>query len=299
MQIGISLQNNWGVEDVQSLVQLARKAEEWGFASVWVHDHVFNAAHVYNRIGRKPYYEPLTLLSYVAACTQRVGLGTSVLVLPYHNPLRLAKTAATLDVLSGGRLILGVGVGGVPQESEAMGSPYAERGAITDEAIAIMKELWTQEEPSFVGKYYRFSGMPFSPKPLQKPHIPLFIGGNSRAAIRRAVRLGNGWHPFAISLETLLEGMHYLREYAQQAGRDMAEIPVSVSLPLGTPTPRGDALGTEPHAIVDKIQAFASVGVQMLVITGNTGNMTEIFPAMDMLAREVLPVFHEGKRVSP
>jgi alkanesulfonate monooxygenase SsuD/methylene tetrahydromethanopterin reductase-like flavin-dependent oxidoreductase (luciferase family) len=136
MQIGISLQNNWGVEDVQSLVQLARKAEEWGFASVWVHDHVFNAAHVFSRIGTKPYYEPLTLLSYVAACTQRVVLGTSVLVLPYHNPLRLAKTAATLDVLSGGRLILGVGVGGVPQESEAMGSPYAERGAITDEAIA-------------------------------------------------------------------------------------------------------------------------------------------------------------------
>jgi probable F420-dependent oxidoreductase len=291
MQIGISLQNNWGVEDVQSLVQLARKAEEWGFASVWVHDHVFNAAHVYNRIGRKPYYEPLTLLSYVAACTQRVGLGTSVLVLPYHNPLRLAKTAATLDVLSGGRLILGVGVGGVPQESEAMGSPYAERGAITDEAIAILKELWTKEDPSFAGKYYRFSDMPFSPKPLQKPHIPVLIGGNSPAAIRRAVRLGNGWHPFAISLETLLEGMHSLREYAQQAGRDMAEIPVSVSLPLGNPTPRGDALGTDAKEIVEKIQAFASVGVQLLVITGNTGNIAETLPAMDMLAREVLPVF--------
>jgi probable F420-dependent oxidoreductase len=291
MQIGISLQNNWGVEDVQSLVQLARKVEEWGFASVWVHDHVFNAAHVYNRIGRKPYYEPLTLLSYVAACTQRVGLGTSVLVLPYHNPLRLAKTAATLDVLSGGRLILGVGVGGVPQESEALGSRYAERGAITDEAIAIMKELWTQEDPRFAGKYYRFSDMPFSPKPLQKPHIPVLIGGNSPAAIRRAVRLGNGWHPFAISLETLLEGMHSLREYAQQAGRDMAEIPVSVSLPLGNPTPRGDALGTDAKEIVEKIQAFASVGVQLLVITGNTGNIAETLPAMDMLAREVLPVF--------
>jgi probable F420-dependent oxidoreductase len=297
MQIGISLQNNWGVEDVQSLVHLARKAEEWGFASVWVHDHVFNAAHVYNRIGTKPYYEPLTLLSYVAACTQQVGLGTSVLVLPYHNPMRLAKTAATLDVLSGGRLILGVG--GVPQESEAMGSPYAERGAITDEAIAIMKELWTQEDSSFAGKYYRFSDMPFSPKPLQKPHIPILIGGNSRAAMRRAVRLGNGWHPFAISSETLREGIHYLREYAQQAGRDMAEIPISVSLPLGNPTPRGDALGTELQAIVDKIQAFASVGVQLLVITGNTGNMAETLSAMDMLAREVLPVFHEGERVSP
>jgi probable F420-dependent oxidoreductase len=189
MQIGISLQNNQGIEDVQSIIQLARRAEALGFASVWVHDHVFNAAHVFRRIGNKPYYDPLTLLSYVAACTQRVSLGTSVLVLPYHNPLRLAKTAATLDVLSGGRLILGVGVGAVPQESEALGSPYAERGAITDEAIAIMKELWTKEDPSFAGKYYRFSGMPFSPKPLQKPHIPILIGGNSRAAIRRAVRV--------------------------------------------------------------------------------------------------------------
>jgi probable F420-dependent oxidoreductase len=297
MQIGISLQNNWGVEDVQSIIQLARKAEEWGFASVWVHDHVFNAAHVFNRIGRKPYYEPLTLLSYVAACTQRVGLGTSVLVLPYHNPIRLAKTAATLDVLSGGRLILGVGVGAVPQESEAMGSPYAERGAITDEAIAILKELWTQEEPKYEGKYHRLSGMSFSPKPLQKPHIPLLIGGNSHAAIRRAVRLGNGWHPFAISRETLREGIHYLRKYAQNTGRDVAEIPVSFSMPLGNPTARGDALGTDPRAIMEKIQAFADLGVQMLVVTGSTGNIAETLPALDMLAREVLPVFQERERV--
>jgi probable F420-dependent oxidoreductase len=291
MQIGVSLQNNQGIEDVQSIIQLARRAEEWGFASVWVHDHVFNAAHVFRRIGDKPYYEPLTLLSYVAACTQRVGLGTSVLVLPYHNPLRLAKIAATLDVLSGGRLILGVGVGAVPQESEALGSPYAERGAITDEAIAIMKELWTKDEPSFAGKYHRFSGMPFSPKPLQQPHIPILIGGNSRAAIRRAVRLGNGWHPFAISLETLRQGITSLREYAQSAGRDVAEIPVSFSMPLGHPTARGDALGTEPGAIVEKIQAFADLGIQTLVITGNTSNIAETFPAMDMLAREVLPAF--------
>jgi hypothetical protein len=161
-----------------------------------------------------------------------------------------------------------------------------------------MKELWTQEEPRYQGKYYRFADMPFSPKPLQKPHIPVLIGGNSHAAIRRAVRLGNGWHPFAISSETLRAGIHSLREYAQQAGRDVAEIPVSVSLPLGHPTPRGDALGTESRAIVDKIQAFASVGVQLLVITGNTGNIAETLPAMDMLAQEVLPVFQEGERVS-
>jgi hypothetical protein len=182
-------------------------------------------------------------------------------------------------------------VGGVPQESEALGSPYAERGVITDEAIAIMQELWTKEDPSFAGKYYRFSGMPFSPKPLQKPHIPILIGGNSRAAIRRAVRLGNGWHPFAISLETLREGIHYLREHAQQSGRDVAEIPVSFSMPLGNPTARGDALGTEPRAIVEKIQMFADLGIETLVVTGNTGNIAETLPAVDMLAREVLPVF--------
>jgi probable F420-dependent oxidoreductase len=291
MRIGFSLHNNWGVEDVQALIELACRTEALGFASVWVHDHVFNAGHVFTRIGRKPYYEPLTLLSYVAARTQRVGLGTSVLVLPYHNPIRLAKTAATLDVLSGGRLTLGVGVGGVESESNALGSPYAERGAITDEAIAIMKELWTQDDPRFAGKYYRFSGMPFSPKPLQQPHIPLLIGGNSRAAIRRAVRLGDGWHPFALSPEALRQGIGYLWEQAQDIGRDVAEVPVSVSLPLGRPTARGDALGTDPGAIVRKAQAFASIGVQTLVIPGHTGDMAEILPAMDMLAREVLPVF--------
>ncbi len=291
MQIGISLYNNWGIEDVQAIVQLASRAEALGFDSVWVHDHVFNAGHVFHRIGDRPYYEPLTLLSYVAARTERVGLGTSVLVLPFHNPIRLAKTAATLDTLSGGRLILGVGVGGVAPESDAMGSPFAERGAITDEAIIVMKELWTKEDPSFAGTYHRFSGMKFSPKPRQRPHIPLLIGGNSRAAIRRAVRLGNGWHPSTRSPEALSQGIRYLQEQAQAAGRDMAEIPVSLSIPLGDPTARGDALGRDPVAIVKKIQAYADLGVQMIVIPGHTDKMTEILPAMDMLAREVLPVF--------
>jgi probable F420-dependent oxidoreductase len=291
MQIGISLLNNWGIEDVQSIVQLATRAEALGFASVWVHDHVFNAGHVFRRIGHKPYYEPLTLLSYVAARTERVGLGTSVLVLPYHNPIRLAKTAATLDVLSGGRLILGVGVGAVPPESEAMGSPYAERGAMTDEAIAVMKELWTQDDPRFAGKYSRFSGMPFSPKPLQWPHIPLLIGGNSRAAIRRAVRLGNGWHPLAVSPERLAQAIGDLHEQAQAAGRAIAEIPVSLSIPMGPSSAQRAALGTAPGEIIRTIQAYADLGVQMLAISGQTGLMAEMLPAMDLLAREVLPAF--------
>jgi probable F420-dependent oxidoreductase len=291
MHIGISLLNNWGIEDVQALVDLAIRAEALGFASVWVHDHVFNAGHVFRRIGYRPYYEPLTLLSYVAARTERVGLGTSVLVLPYHHPIRLAKTAATLDVLSGGRLILGVGVGAVPLESEALGSPYAARGAITDEAIAVMKALWTQDDPSFAGKYHRFSGMPFAPKPRQRPHIPLLIGGNSRAAIRRAGRLGNGWHPLAVSPEALRQGIHDLQAQAQAAGRDVAEIPVPLSIPLGPSSAQRAALGTAPGEIIRSIQVYADVGVQLLAISGQTDQVAEMRSAMELLAREVLPAF--------
>ena len=193
MKVGFSLANNQGIEDIQALLRMAVRAEELGFESVWASDHVFNAGHVFERIGDKPYYEPLAVLSYVAATTKKVLLGTSVLVLPYHNPINLAKTAATLDVMSGGRLVLGVGVGAVENEMEAMGSPFAERGAITDESIAIMKELWTQQDPSFQGRFHSFSGMKFSPKPVQKPHIPLVIGGSSRVAIRRAASRGTSW----------------------------------------------------------------------------------------------------------
>src|SRR5713226_726220 len=157
MKIGFSLLNNQGFDDVHSLVDLAVHAEELGFHSVWVHDHVFNVGHVLDRIGGKPYYEPLTLLSFVAARTRRIRLGTSVLVLPYHNPIRVAKTAATLDVLSGGRLILGVGVGAIEQEMRALSTPFKERGAFTDEAIAVMRALWTEDDPRFDGRYSRFA----------------------------------------------------------------------------------------------------------------------------------------------
>ena len=291
MKIGFSLSNNQGIEDVQSVLQLATKAEELGFDSVWASEHVFNASYVYDRIGNRPYYEPLTILSYVAATTKRVSLGTSVLVLPYHNPIRLAKTAATLDVLCGGRLMLGVGVGVIEQEMEAMGSSYAERGAITDEAIAVMKELWGQEDPSFHGRFTSFSDMKFSPKPRQKPHIPILIGGASRAAIRRAVRLGDGWHPIAMEPEELSQGMRYLQEQAKVAGRDASAIPVSVSAPLGAARAGRFSLGDEPGEITQNCRAFENLGVDRIVISSNTRNADEMFPAMEMLAREVLPAF--------
>jgi len=288
MRIGFSLLNNWGIDDAQALVGLASRAEDLGFDSVWVHDHVFNVGHVFDRIGGKPYYEPLTLLSFVAARTRRVRLGTSVLVLPYHNPIRLAKTAATLDVLSGGRLILGVGVGLIEKEIRAMGSPFAERGAFTDEAIAVMRSLWTEDEPSFDGKYHRFAGMKFSPKPRQKPAIPVVIGGVSRAAIRRAARLGDGWQPLGLAPEALGQGIALLRTEAQACGRDVSTIPVSIAMSLGVSTPRRYALGKDPDEVVNNAKAYASLGVQTLVISANTGDPTEARSALEMIARQVL-----------
>jgi len=289
MKLGFSLLNNWGVGDAQALVDLACRAEELGTDSVWVHDHVFNVGHVFDRIGGKPYYEPLTLLSFVAAKTRRVRLGTSVLVLPYHNPVRLAKTAATLDVLSGGRLVMGVGVGLIEKEIRAMGSPYAERGAFTDEAIAVMRALWTQDEPKFEGKFSRFDGMKFSPKPLQKPSIPIVIGGVSRHAIRRAARLGDGWQPLGLAPDALRQGMAALREAAVAAGRDAATIPVSIAMSLAAARAGRHALGTKPAEIIKNAKAYAGLGVDTLIISANTSEPREARSALEMIARDVAP----------
>ena len=236
MRIGFSLLNNQGIEDVQALVGLAVRAEELGVDSVWVHDHVFNVGHVLERIGDKPYYEPLALLSFVAARTTRVRLGTSVLVLPYHNPIRLAKTAATLDVLSGGRLILGVGVGAIESEMEA-----------------------------------------------------IVIGGVSRAAIRRAARVGDGWQPLGFSPEALAQGIATLREEARACGRDAAAIPVAISMSLGTGARGRHALGTKPAEVVQNARAFAEAGADTLVISVTTRDPRDARAALEMVGREVLP----------
>jgi alkanesulfonate monooxygenase SsuD/methylene tetrahydromethanopterin reductase-like flavin-dependent oxidoreductase (luciferase family) len=171
---------------------------------------------------------------------------------------------------------------------EAMGTPFKERGAFTDEAIAVMRTLWSEEDPRFDGRYSRFAGMKFSPKPLQKP-IPIVIGGISRAAIRRAARVGDGWQPLGLSPDALEQGIAALREEAQAAGRDVTKIPVSIAMSITASTPRRYALGTEPAEIVRNAKAFASLGVETLIISANTSDPREARSALDMVAREVLP----------
>ena len=176
--------------------------------------------------------EQITLLSYIAGQTSKIRLVTSVLIVPHRNPLIAAKSLATLDVLSGGRLVVGVGVGWMREEFQALGlPPFEERGAVTDEYIRAFKVLWTEDDPSFDGKYISFDDISFLPKPVQKPHPPIWVGGESRPALRRTAELADGWYPLGSNPtfpmgtpEQLKAGLDRLAEYARRFGRDPSEI---------------------------------------------------------------------------
>jgi probable F420-dependent oxidoreductase len=193
-------------------------AEELGYGSVWVGDHVVAPEHFRQRIGPL-FYDAFVVLSQAAALTSRVRLGTSVLVLPYRSPLVVAKMAATLDVLSGGRLILGVGAGNAPDEFAALGVDSRTRGRRTDEYLEAMVALWTQVPASYEGEFVSFEGVYSEPTPLQKPYPPIWVGGHSEAALRRAVRFGEAWHSGGMSIERMAEAVRRLRELSEQAGR--------------------------------------------------------------------------------
>jgi probable F420-dependent oxidoreductase len=162
--------------------------------------------------------DALSVMAFVAGSTRRVRVGASVLVAPYHHPLTLAKALSTIDVLSGGRLDVSVGIGHAVREFEALGAPFAERGAITDETLHAVTELWSADEPSFHGQYFQIEGLAFEPKPVQKPRPPIFIGGNSKPALRRAARY-EGWepNPTTFSVEEIPPLADYIRSQRELA----------------------------------------------------------------------------------
>ena len=212
MKLGFSLPNNQGVAHVNDLVTLAIEAESLGYHSVWVSEHLFHATYVANRLGDAPYHEALTILTAVAGATSKVRLGTSVLVLPWHHPVQLAKRVASLDDYSEGRVSLGVGVAQTEDEFENLGVPFTHRGRIADEMLMAMKILWTEKDPKFNGKYFNFDGLQFEPKPIQKPYPPLLIGGTSRRAIERVVEHGDGWHALSQSPQDIAPVVNELRQ---------------------------------------------------------------------------------------
>jgi probable F420-dependent oxidoreductase len=299
MQFGVTVPNNWGIEDPQQVLDFGPMAEELGYDSVWVMDHLFNTGYIRERLEGKPYYHPMSTLSYLAGTTKRVMLGTSVLVLPYHNPVELAKYTASLDQISGGRVILGVGVGAMEEEFDALGISMRDRASLTNECIAIMKELWTNPSPSYESKRWKFNDLLFSPKPIQKPHIPFWVGGSSSGAMRRAALRGDGWHPTGVSPEEFSIGRREISEMATAAGRDPDSLTWSLRVEVeahGGPSSeraagRARLSGDDPDAMAASLAAYETAGVQHVILALNTGDVATITRLMETIARDVVPRF--------
>lgn len=298
MKIGIALPHFGPAASPEAIIQVAQKAEELGFDSVWALDRLLwplQATSKYpgNPQGKLPAvmqnsYDPLTVLTFVAARTRRVRLGTSVLVAAYRSPVVVAKMAATLDVLSGGRLILGLGGGWSKEEFLAVNQPWTERDERTDEFIKALCALWTTEPVSFEGKYYRIPESYFLPKPVQRPRPTIWIGGNSKRAIRRAAEFGDSWHPTSrLGPAVLAEEMKLLRELARRSGRD----PETVSLTL-----RWNALPslTQKNGleeVADRLGHYKGVGVQHVCFDFNIpqpSSLPVMLEGMERLKEEIL-----------
>ncbi len=293
MKFGIALPNFGMYAKRDVILGMAVAAEELGFDSLWVSDHIL-IPDSHKGFG-SVFFEPLVTLAQVASCTSRVLLGTSVIILPYRNPIVLAKTVSTLDVLSNGRIIFGVGTGWLREEFHALGVSYEERGAITDEGIEIIRSLWTLEKPSFKGRYYGFSNIGFLPKPVQKPHPPIWIGGNSKRAVERAANLGDGWHPVGLVPEEIREKSEYADGILKKKKRDRDfVISLRKNLQLTDGEKKGavderELLRGTPDKIAKGIERYKESGVSHLVFQILSGTLEGVFKTMEVFSRDIRP----------
>jgi probable F420-dependent oxidoreductase len=243
---------------------VAMAAEAGGFATLWWGEHVVlvdqpRSRYPYSADGRiavpsdADWMDPVAGLSFTAAVTSRIKLATGVLLLPEHNPVLMAKQAATLDVLSAGRLTLGVGIGWSREEFAALGIPFTGRGQRTAEYVAAMRTLWSEDVASFSGEYTRFDAIRVSPKPAGDGQIPIVVGGNSDAAFERVADFGDGWYGFNLASGTVAERVAALGESCRRRGRSLRELTVAVSLRDAGP---------------EMLPGLASIGVTELVVVG-------------------------------
>ena len=279
-------------ENVVDRVRIvAQQAEALGFNSVWVGDHLIvptklNSKYPYHPEGRFPldpadnFLEPLTVLSYVAAQTSTIRLGTGVLIIPYRNPVVTAKMCATLDVLSGGRTIVGAGVGWMEEEFNILHAPYHERGAQTDEYLQVMKILWTEQEPHFEGRYEKFADIRCEPKPVQKPHPPIWIGGHSRAALRRTATIADGWYGHVLwrNPDALPREIQTIKALAEQAGRDPDALTYAAL-----------AYEQTPEDVLRALPRYQQAGLEHVVLAFFmwTQNFDDMLKLMERFAKEV------------
>jgi probable F420-dependent oxidoreductase len=307
-RFSLSLQNRGLLARPETLLPLAERADASGYDAIWVTDHVALPRHPASPYpnsasGQPPwlpdvdYLEPLTTLAYLAARTRRARVGTSVLVVPVRPPLVTAKMLASLDVLSGGRLIVGVGTGWLAEEFDALGVPFKERGARTDEYLRAFKECWTSAAPSFEGTFLRFGGISMNPKPLQKPHPPIWIGGHGPRVLRRVVELGDGWTPMALRPPGLHEpaalgaAVRELHDLLVARRRDPRSVTIAVKLPLKFGRASGDrALMTgAPGEIAADLQRYRAAGVDHFALDLLATDPAEMHETVERFAREVRP----------
>ena len=321
MKFGIMLPSRGDLALPDNIIPIAKKAENLGFAVMMFPDHIvlpneFYSPYPYTQSGIFPATdtneatEQLTMLAFLAGQTESIRLVTSVMIVPHRPPVLTAKVLSTIDVLSKGRLTVGVGVGWLQKEFEALQTPpFKERGAVTDEYIQMFKELWTSESPSFEGKYHSFSGLTFLPKPVQKPHPPIWVGGESRRALRRAAELGDGWQPIGTnnqfplaSPEQMAAAMKRLDRYVERAGRPQGSVEVvcrmhgySLDESGGGPDSADRPVFTGSAAqIASDIRRYEDMGVSHLIaafvpVAQLASSKEEMIRDMEVLADQVWP----------
>jgi probable F420-dependent oxidoreductase len=288
MQFGAFLPTYWteyGSSDVRSAVEEAAKtAEALGYASMWANDHVIAPADQAD-VGH--IIEPLITLASLIHLVPRVQLGTSVLVLPQRQAIVVAKQAAALDVLSGGRFILGVGVGWLREEFQFLNADFARRSAVTDEAIRAMRVLWREERASFQGQFHAFSDAVFFPKPTSGGP-PLWVGGNSPQAIRRAARFGDAWVPFGIGLDDFRFGVETLRTMA--TGGSLPTIAAHMRIHVSTDgKPASAHVAGRAETIVAALQQYRQAGLEYLICDFVAESVDDLVRQMQVMAEEIIP----------
>jgi probable F420-dependent oxidoreductase len=314
MQFGFALPGRGSLATPEAITKLAEKADALRYTSVFVTDHVviptsYSSTYPYAASGRftgdwtNGYLEPMAMMGVLVGLTSRVKIGTSVLVMPYRNPVVTAKMLATLDVMSGGRMILGAGVGWMKEEFEALQAPpFAERGKVTDEYLRLMRDMWTKEPAQFTGAHYRLPSVSAMPKPPQKGGIPIWIGGHTDVALRRTGELADAWHPIAMRPPAMLlpdeyaEKAKIIHGWARKAGRDPKAITLSVRVPLELAAKRGNAAVSDQPGfrgtaqdVIRHIKRYQALGVSHFVFDPAPQDLKGQLLQMERFAQEVRP----------
>jgi len=292
MDIGCHLPNQGPLATREALATFARAADERGVASLWVSDHVIfprtaTGSYPGGRFPHppdKPYLEPVVTLTAAAMCTTRARLGASVFILGHRHPVVMAKMLTSIDALSQGRLIVGVGVGWWKEELEILGAPFGKRGKQADEALKVFKALWTQDNPAFEGEFFRFRDLGFAPKPVQKPHPPIWVGGDSPGAFRRVATLGDGWHATSKTPAQFSDALGRLRKAADEARRPFESIELSLRFGL-----TDDLITQGRQAIVDTLAEYKRLGLKHILLEFRRDDLGRMLEILELVTAGVRP----------